>query len=37
VAPEAEVLERAVAVAASLAGQNRTVIAAHKRLLYGAD
>lgn len=37
VAPEAEVLERAVAVAASLAGKNRSVIAAHKRLLYGVD
>jgi enoyl-CoA hydratase/carnithine racemase len=37
VAPEAEVLERAVALAASLAGKNRTVIAAHKRLLYGLD
>ena len=35
VAPEAEVLERAVALATSLAGKNRTVIAAHKRLLYG--
>lgn len=37
VAPEADVLERAVAVAASLTGKNRTVIAAHKRLLYGVD
>ena len=37
VAPEHEVLERAVAVAASMAGKNRTVIAAHKRLLYGTD
>jgi enoyl-CoA hydratase/carnithine racemase len=37
VAPEAEVLDRAVAVAASLAGKNRAVIAAHKRLLYGVD
>jgi enoyl-CoA hydratase/carnithine racemase len=35
VAPETEVLERAVALATSLAGKNRTVIAAHKRLLYG--
>jgi enoyl-CoA hydratase/carnithine racemase len=35
VVPEAEVLERAVALATSLAGKNRTVIAAHKRLLYG--
>jgi enoyl-CoA hydratase/carnithine racemase len=37
VAPEAEVLARAVARAASLAGKDRTVIAAHKRLLYGVD
>lgn len=37
VAPEAEVLERAVTLAASLASKNRTVIAAHKRLLYGVD
>jgi enoyl-CoA hydratase/carnithine racemase len=37
VAPEAEVLNRAIAVAASLAGKNRAVIAAHKRLLYGVD
>jgi enoyl-CoA hydratase/carnithine racemase len=37
VAPEAEVLERAVALASSLAGKNRTVIDAHKRLLYGVD
>ena len=37
VAPEAEVFERAVAVAASMAGKDRTVIAAHKRLLYGVD
>ena len=36
-APEAEVLDRAIAVAASLAGKNRAVIAAHKRLLYGVD
>ena len=37
VAPEDEVLERAVAVAAAMAGKNRTVIAAHKQLLYGLD
>ncbi|MFL6204856.1 MAG: enoyl-CoA hydratase/isomerase family protein [Acidimicrobiales bacterium] len=37
VAPEGEVLERAVSLAASLAGKNRAVIAAHKRLLYGVD
>ncbi len=35
VAPEDQVLERAVAVAAAHAGGNRSVIAAHKRLLYG--
>ena len=34
VAPEAEVLERAVALATSFASKNRAVIAAHKRLLY---
>jgi enoyl-CoA hydratase/carnithine racemase len=37
VAPEAEVLKRAVTLAASLAGKNRTVIAAHKQLLYGVS
>jgi Delta3-Delta2-enoyl-CoA isomerase len=35
VAPEAEVLDRAVALAASLAGKDRKVLAAHKRLLRG--
>ena len=35
VAPEAEVVDRAVALADELAGKNREVIAAHKRLLYG--
>lgn len=35
IAPEAEVLDRAVAYAAGLAGKNRQVIAAHKALLYG--
>jgi enoyl-CoA hydratase/carnithine racemase len=34
-APEAEVLERAVALAAEIAPKNREVIAAHKRLLFG--
>jgi enoyl-CoA hydratase/carnithine racemase len=34
-APEAEVLDRAVALAAEIAPKNRTVIAAHKRLLFG--
>ncbi|MGI8937917.1 MAG: enoyl-CoA hydratase/isomerase family protein [Iamia sp.] len=33
-APEAEVLDRAVERAASLAGKDRKVIAEHKRLLY---
>lgn len=37
VAPESEVLERAVTLAAELAGKNRQVIAAHKRLLYGLE
>ena len=37
VAPETEVLDRAIAVAASMAGKNRSVIAAHKRLLYGTN
>jgi enoyl-CoA hydratase/carnithine racemase len=36
VAPEDAVLESAVALAASLADKNRSVIAEHKRLLYGA-
>ena len=36
-APDGEVLERAVALAASLAEKNRAVIAAHKSLLYGPD
>ena len=35
VAPEAEVLTRAVALAAPLAGKGRTVIAEHKRMLFG--
>ncbi len=35
VAPEDEVVDRAVALAAGLADKNRDVIAAHKRLLYG--
>jgi enoyl-CoA hydratase/carnithine racemase len=34
-APEAEVLDRAVALAAEVAPKNRAVIAAHKRLLFG--
>lgn len=34
-APEAEVLERAVALAAPLAAKDRSVIAQHKRLLFG--
>lgn len=34
-APEAEVLERATALAAPLAGKDRKVIAAHKRMLFG--
>jgi len=34
-APEAEVLDRAVALAAEIAPKNRSVIAAHKRLLFG--
>lgn len=33
--PEAEVLERAVAMAAPLAGKDRSVIAEHKRMLFG--
>lgn len=37
VAPEAGVLEQAVALAAGLAGKNRQVIAEHKRLLYGLE
>lgn len=37
VAPKSEVLPRAVALAASLAGKDRAVIAAHKRLLHGGD
>ena len=35
VATEAEVVDRAVGVAADLAGKNRQVIAEHKRLMYG--
>jgi enoyl-CoA hydratase/carnithine racemase len=35
VAPEGEVLDRAVARAAELAGKNRDVIREHKRLMYG--
>jgi enoyl-CoA hydratase/carnithine racemase len=35
VAAEAEVLDRAVAIAAGLAGKNRDVIAEHKRLMHG--
>ena len=35
VAPDAEVLDRAVEVATANAGKNRTVIAAHKRLIHG--
>ena len=35
VAAEADVLTRAVELAGTLAGKNRQVIAAHKRLLYG--
>jgi Delta3-Delta2-enoyl-CoA isomerase len=34
VAPENEVVDRAVAIAAALADRNRTVVAAHKRLMY---
>jgi enoyl-CoA hydratase/carnithine racemase len=34
-APDAEVLDRAVALAAEIAPKNRTVIATHKRLLFG--
>jgi len=34
VAPESEVLDRAVALAAEIAPKNRAVIAAHKRLLF---
>ncbi len=34
-APEGEVLDRAVACAAPLAGKARPVIAAHKRILHG--
>lgn len=37
VAAEADVLTRAVELAGSLAGKNRQVIAAHKRLLYDLD
>lgn len=33
-APEAEVLERAVALAAAQAGKDRTVVAQHKRMLF---
>ncbi|MGZ4706269.1 MAG: enoyl-CoA hydratase/isomerase family protein, partial [Acidimicrobiales bacterium] len=35
VAAEADVLDRAVAMAAELAGKNRDVIREHKRLMYG--
>lgn len=35
IAPEAEVLDRAVALAAEIAPKNRSVITAHKRLLFG--
>ena len=35
VADEGDVLDRAVAIAAELAGKNRDVIAEHKRLMYG--
>jgi Delta3-Delta2-enoyl-CoA isomerase len=35
VVPEAEVVARAVELAAGLADKNRDVVAAHKRLLYG--
>jgi enoyl-CoA hydratase/carnithine racemase len=35
VAAEADVVERAVALATGLAGKNREVIAEHKRLMYG--
>jgi Delta3-Delta2-enoyl-CoA isomerase len=35
-APEDEVVDRAVVLAAELAGKNREVIAAHKQLMYGA-
>jgi Delta3-Delta2-enoyl-CoA isomerase len=35
IAPDADVLDRAVARAAELAGKNRDVIREHKRLLYG--
>jgi enoyl-CoA hydratase/carnithine racemase len=35
VAAEDDVLDRAVALAAELAGKNREVIREHKRLLYG--
>ena len=34
-APEADVVDRAVVLAAELAGKNREVIAEHKRLMYG--
>jgi len=34
IAPEADLLDRAVALAAEIAPKNRTVIAAHKRLLF---
>jgi Delta3-Delta2-enoyl-CoA isomerase len=34
VAPEDEVVDRAVAIAAGLADRNRSVVAAHKRLMY---
>ncbi|MCU1353609.1 MAG: Enoyl-CoA hydratase/isomerase [Acidimicrobiales bacterium] len=34
-APQDAVVERAVAIAAALAGKDRTVIAEHKRLMYG--
>jgi enoyl-CoA hydratase/carnithine racemase len=33
--PEAEVLPRAVELAAAVVGKDRRVIAAHKRLLFG--
>jgi enoyl-CoA hydratase/carnithine racemase len=35
VAPESEVLERTVALAAPMAAKDRDVIAQHKRLLFG--
>jgi enoyl-CoA hydratase/carnithine racemase len=35
IAAETDVVDRAVAIAAELAGKNRAVIAEHKRLMYG--